>query len=32
MDKKYRLNRLFAAAGKCFDVAMGHEMFNEFSF
>lgn len=27
-----RLNRLFAADGKCFDVAIDHGFFNEFSF
>lgn len=27
-----RLNRLFSSAGKCFDVAIDHGMFNEISF
>src|SRR5262249_59245234 len=29
---KPRLNRMFAADGKCFDVAIDHGFFNEFSF
>jgi ABC-type Fe3+-hydroxamate transport system substrate-binding protein len=29
---KSRLNRLFAADGKCFDVAIDHGFFNELSF
>src|SRR5947209_934460 len=27
-----RINRLFGSDGKCFDVAMDHGLFNEFSF
>jgi class I fructose-bisphosphate aldolase len=30
--KQARLNRLFGLSGKCFDVAIDHGMFNEFSF
>ncbi len=29
MTTKYRLNRLFAADGKCFDVAIDHGFFNQ---
>ncbi|MCE2767125.1 MAG: hypothetical protein LW628_09465, partial [Fimbriimonadaceae bacterium] len=29
---KLRMNRLFAADGKCFDVAIDHGFFNELSF
>lgn len=29
---KPRMNRLFASSGKCFDVAIDHGFFNEFSF
>lgn len=32
MNKTPRLNRLFAADGKCFDVAIDHGFFNERSF
>jgi len=32
MSVAYRLNRLFAADGKCFDVAIDHGFFNEWSF
>ena len=32
MSKSARLNRLFAADGKCFDVAIDHGFFNENSF
>src|SRR6185312_9153535 len=30
--KKARLNRLFNKSGKCFDVAIDHGFFNEYSF
>ena len=30
--KTYRLNRLFNKSGKCFDVAIDHGFFNEYSF
>jgi DhnA family fructose-bisphosphate aldolase class Ia len=30
--RKPRMNRLFAATGKCFDVAIDHGFFNEFGF
>jgi class I fructose-bisphosphate aldolase len=32
MAEKPRLNRMFSAQGKCFDVAVDHGFFNEFSF
>ncbi len=32
MSGKFRLNRMFGAQGKCFDVAVDHGFFNEFSF
>lgn len=32
MSMKARLNRMFAEDGKCFDVAIDHGLFNEFSF
>jgi class I fructose-bisphosphate aldolase len=32
MSEKLRLNRMFSAQGKCFDVAVDHGFFNEFSF
>lgn len=32
MSIKARLNRMFAEDGKCFDVAIDHGLFNEFSF
>lgn len=32
MSTSARLNRLFAADGKCFDVAIDHGFFNEYSF
>ena len=32
MSSQARLHRLFAADGKCFDVAMDHGFFNEFGF
>ena len=32
MSAKVRLNRLFGADGKCFDVAIDHGFFNEFPF
>jgi class I fructose-bisphosphate aldolase len=32
MAVKPRLNRMFSAQGKCFDVAVDHGFFNEFSF
>ncbi|RYG32474.1 aldolase [bacterium] len=32
MSVRYRLNRLFAADGRCFDVAIDHGFFNERSF
>lgn len=32
MSAKPRLNRMFSAQGKCFDVAIDHGFFNEFSF
>lgn len=32
MSKKVRLNRMFSEQGKCFDVAIDHGFFNEFSF
>src|SRR6185295_6172802 len=32
MSHKPRFNRLFAASGKCFDVAIDHGFFNEGSF
>src|SRR5438067_3473906 len=32
MNTSPRLNRLFAADGKCFDVAIDHGFFNEYSF
>lgn len=32
MSTKVRLNRMFSAQGKCFDVAIDHGFFNEFSF
>ena len=32
MNNKARMNRLFAASGKCFDVAIDHGFFNEHSF
>lgn len=32
MAAKYRLNRMFSAQGKCFDVAIDHGFFNEFTF
>ncbi|GIO15712.1 aldolase [Cohnella xylanilytica] len=32
MSAKARLNRMFSAQGKCFDVAIDHGFFNEFSF
>ncbi|WP_301172795.1 class I fructose-bisphosphate aldolase [Brevibacillus nitrificans] len=32
MSPSARLNRLFAADGKCFDVAMDHGFFNEYAF
>ena len=32
MRSSARINRLFAADGKCFDVAMDHGFFNEFGF
>jgi DhnA family fructose-bisphosphate aldolase class Ia len=32
MNGKPRINRLFAASGKCFDVAIDHGFFNEGSF
>ncbi|OMF34581.1 aldolase [Paenibacillus sp. FSL H8-0548] len=32
MSAKVRLNRMFSAQGKCFDVAIDHGFFNEFSF
>lgn len=32
MTHKPRLNRMFSAQGKCFDVAIDHGFFNEFSF
>src|ERR1700761_4187305 len=31
-NSKPRINRLFAASGKCFDVAIDHGFFNEVSF
>jgi class I fructose-bisphosphate aldolase len=30
--KTYRLNRLFSKSGKCFDVAIDHGFFNEYTF
>lgn len=32
MSTKARLNRMFSEQGKCFDVAIDHGFFNEFSF
>lgn len=32
MSTKARMNRMFSAQGKCFDVAIDHGFFNEFSF
>ncbi|MFC5650439.1 class I fructose-bisphosphate aldolase [Paenibacillus solisilvae] len=32
MSTKARLNRMFSVQGKCFDVAIDHGFFNEFSF
>jgi class I fructose-bisphosphate aldolase len=32
LSDKPRLNRMFSAQGKCFDVAVDHGFFNEFSF
>jgi DhnA-type fructose-1,6-bisphosphate aldolase and related enzymes len=32
LSMKARLNRMFAEDGKCFDVAIDHGLFNEFSF
>ncbi|HZG75938.1 MAG TPA: aldolase [Paenibacillus sp.] len=32
MSRKARMNRMFSQAGKCFDVAVDHGFFNEFSF
>src|SRR5690625_3712091 len=32
MSKKVRMNRVFTEDGKCFNVAIDHGMFNEFSF
>lgn len=32
MPDKLRLNRMFSAQGKCFDVAVDHGFFNEYSF
>ncbi|MDI4643884.1 class I fructose-bisphosphate aldolase [Cohnella hashimotonis] len=32
MSNKYRLNRMFSAQGKCFDVAIDHGFFNEHTF
>lgn len=32
MTKQARMNRLFAVDGKCFDVAIDHGFFNEYSF
>lgn len=32
MTNKLRLNRMFSAQGKCFDVAVDHGFFNEYSF
>lgn len=32
MSKKVRLNRMFSEQGKCFDVAIDHGFFNEFTF
>jgi DhnA family fructose-bisphosphate aldolase class Ia len=32
MFRKPRLNRMFSAQGKCFDVAIDHGFFNEYSF
>lgn len=32
MDSKPRLNRLMAADGRCFDVAIDHGFFNEYAF
>jgi class I fructose-bisphosphate aldolase len=32
MSDKPRLNRMFSVQGKCFDVAVDHGFFNEFSF
>ncbi|WP_026297419.1 class I fructose-bisphosphate aldolase [Paenibacillus daejeonensis] len=32
MSTKVRLNRMFSAQGKCFDVAIDHGFFNEYSF
>jgi len=31
-NQPYRLNRMFSAQGKCFDVAIDHGFFNEYSF
>lgn len=32
VSTKARMNRMFSAQGKCFDVAIDHGFFNEFSF
>ena len=32
LSTKVRLNRMFSAQGKCFDVAIDHGFFNEYSF
>lgn len=32
MSRPYRLNRMFSAQGKCFDVAIDHGFFNEYTF
>lgn len=32
MSHKFRLNRMFSAQGKCFDVAIDHGFFNEHTF
>ncbi|CAI6083925.1 class I fructose-bisphosphate aldolase [Cohnella sp. JJ-181] len=32
MSQKFRLNRMFSAQGKCFDVAIDHGFFNEHTF
>ncbi|WP_276354539.1 class I fructose-bisphosphate aldolase [Cohnella caldifontis] len=31
-NRPYRMNRMFSSKGKCFDVAIDHGFFNEFSF
>ncbi len=32
MSRKARMNRMFSESGKCFDVAVDHGFFNEYSF